>query len=365
MRKSNFYIILICLIQFNSGAVAQTVPELLLPDTLDGVVRLDVSSIPDQEREADLLMVFVENEAETYVSNAVQGRYTRVGDYLNFEPYFPFEAGLTYVAKVRTSHSENPYNYRRFQIGEKRAVEEAKVLSIFPSASELPENVLRFYIHFNSPMRKGQSLRYIQLVDSNGNIDGQAFMEFKQELWSTDGKRLTILLDPGRIKRGVATNRSLGPALLEGKSYTLSISGDWTDVYGQALSGDITKEIVVVSPYRRQMEVNEWALDLPSSNSQDTLSIHFDRILDYALIQSMIQIEDEEGNLLDGHWEVFEHEQLIQFIPRGNWRKGNYRIVVDSRLEDVAGNSLQNLLDHLETDGGNSEAPYQVVEFKL
>ena len=71
--------------------------------------------------------------------------------------------------------------------------------------------------------------------------------------------------------------------------------------------------------------------------------------MDHALIQSMLQLEDEENNLIDGHWEILEGEQRIQFIPEVKWQKGNYQIVFDSRLEDVAGNNLNSLLDEKVT----------------
>ncbi|MEL6834028.1 MAG: hypothetical protein AAFP77_13630 [Bacteroidota bacterium] len=354
--------------QYNSGVVAQTAPELVLPVTLDGVIQLDVSSIPNQNRETpdyDLFAVFVENESEAYTSNAIQGRYTKEGDILSFKPYFPFEPGLTYIAKVRSANYEGHYFLKSFQIEEQKAAAKAGVLSIYPSASQLPENLLRFYLYFNTPMQQGQALSHIQLVDAVGNMDQHAFMEFKQELWSADGKRLTLLFDPGRIKRGVSTNLRRGPALLEGRRFELRISSAWKDVYGQELGNQASKEIEVVSPYRQQINVNEWVANPPNLNSQDTLRIHFDRILDYALLQSMIQLQDAEKNLIEGHWEVLQQEQLIQFIPTAPWRQGNYQIVVNSRLEDVAGNSLQNLLDHMETSGENDDRLYHIIEFKL
>lgn len=220
-------------------------------------------------------------------------------------------------------------------------------------------------VYFNTPMKKGQALKHIQLIDAEGNIDNHAFMEFKQELWSRDGKRLTVLFDPGRIKRGVATNMLRGPALLRGKQYNLSISGAWQDVYGQQLSEETTKEIEVVHAYRHQIKVNEWVIDKPKANCHDTLTIQFDRIMDHALIQSMIQLVDAEKKLIAGYWEISEKEQVIQFIPEKKWKKGAYRIVIDSRLEDVAGNNLQNLLDHNKTDEDNNSHLYQFIEFSI
>ena len=358
---------MIILVIYNSGVVAQTTPELILPEGLHGTVKLNISTIQNQNKEIlddDLLTVFVKNELGKYVTNAIQGQHKRVGDYLLFKPYFPFESGMTYIVKIKNANSASIYSYQSFQIGKEKTVEEAKVVSIYPSARQLPENLLRFYLYFNTPMKKGQALKHIQLTDAEGNIDNHAFMEFKQELWSADDKRLTILFDPGRIKRGVSTNKLRGPALLKGERYKLIISGTWQDVYGQELSVTTTKKIEVVNAYRHHIKVNEWGIGKPKENSHDALTIHFDRIIDHALIQSMVQLEDGEKKRIAGYWEILEKEQLIQFIPETKWKKGKYRIVIDSRLEDVAGNNLQNLLDHNIEEDYDSHL-YQFIEFKM
>jgi hypothetical protein len=366
--KFRFYFIAIILVMYSSGVVSQTTPELILPKDLHGTVELNSSTIPNSNKDildSDLLVVFVENKAGEYISNAIQGQYARKGGSLHFKPYFPFERGMTYVVKTRSTNCDSTYCFQAFQIGERKTVEKAKVISIYPSASRLPENVLRFYIYFNTPMKKGEALKHIQLVDAAGNVDSHAFMEFKQELWSADGKRLTILFDPGRIKRGVSTNILRGPALIEGGRYSLSVSGAWEDVYGQQLSAKTTKKIEVVNAYRHHISVSEWGVEKPKNNSYGSLSVHFDRIIDHALIQSMTKLVDTEGRLVPGHWEVLKKEQMIQFIPEKQWEKGSYRIIIDSRLEDVSGNNLQNLLDHNTTGGENNSQLYQTIGFKI
>ena len=59
----------------------------------------------------------------------------------------------------------------------------------------------------------------------------------------------------------------------------------------------------------------------------------------------MIRIEDENKNLIVGYWETSEEEKTIQFIPEKTWKKGSYQIIMDSSMEDVSGNNLNNLLD--------------------
>jgi len=368
MLKFSFNLVFFLSIIINSGVVAQSTPELVFPSSLQGSIKFELSANPNSNKEKldyDQLAVYVKNSAEEYGSNPIQGQHIREGNYLIFKPYFPFESGMIYVARTKKNNSHSDYSFHSFQIGKKKKIEESKIISIYPTASQLPENLLRFYIYFNTPMKKGEALKHIQLTDEAGNVDNHTFMEFKQELWSSDDKRLTILFDPGRIKRGVTTNIKEGPALIEGKRYKLSISGTWQDVYGQKLSTKTTKEFEVINAYRHHMKVADWVVNKPRTNNNDTLTIHFDRILDHALIQSMFKLEDEENNLMDGYWEILEKEQLVQFIPKYKWEKGNYRIVIDGRLEDISGNNLQNLLDHTKTSKENNKKPLQYIKFKI
>lgn len=347
--------------------LSQTAPSLILANEITGKVRLDISTFPNfniEKMDYDYLSVFVKNNRAEYSSNAIQGRYTIEGDYLAFAPYFPFEKGMTYVVRTKNAKTDSKYSYQSFQVEKKEVVDKAEVISIFPSADELPENLLRFYLYFNTPMKKGQALKHIKLVDALGNIDNHAFMEFKQELWSPDGKRLTILFDPGRIKRGVSTNMELGPALLEGKQYQLVISGAWQDVYGQELSINTTKEFVVIRAYRQHIKVDELEIQKPKEDSEEILSIHFDRIIDHALVQSMIQIMDENGKEIAGDWQTSTEEKIIQFVPEKNWKKGTYRIIMDNRLEDTAGNNLNNLLDQ-KTGKNNADVQQIIRKFTI
>lgn len=360
--------VIFLLLIFSSRLMGQSSHNLHLPNDLHGAVKLNISTLPNLEAESlayEELAVFVKNEKGEYITNAIQGDYKREGNYLLFKPYFPFESGMTYVVRTKDTRIDGPYSFQSFEIGKKKKLEEAKIISIYPSAHQLPENLLRFYIYFNTPMKKGQVLKHIQLIDAEGNIDRHAFMEFKQELWSADGKRLTILFDPGRIKKGVSTNILRGPALLDKKHYKLSISGTWEDVYGQPLSIHTTKEIEVVGAYRQHIKVGDWSVDKPKTNSHHPLTLHFDRIIDHALLQSMITVENKGKRPIAGHWEISEKEQQIQFIPEHKWQKGNYRIVVDSRLEDIAGNNLQNLLDHHKIDKMTNSHSHQFIDFRL
>jgi len=349
-----------------SKLFSQTEAALILPTEPNGTAKLAIPAFTHLDAGDigyKLLAVFVQEEGERQGTIPVQGNHIVKGDYLIFSPFFPFERGITYAVRTKLVDPDNTYSYQSFLLAKNQILDQAKVVEIYPSGPQLPENLLRFYIYSNTPMKKGNALKYIHLTNAAGKIDAHAFMEFKQELWSPDGKRLTILFDPGRIKRGVSTNRELGPALVEGTSYQLTISGDWQDVYGQELLAEITKEFTVVQPHRQQLNAEEWEIHKPTVNTYESLRIVFDRTIDHALAQSMIQIEDEENNLISGCWETLEQERQIQFIPDKTWQSGKYQIIIDGRLEDVAGNNLYAPLDQNAVEGKKRRSSQKVMRY--
>jgi hypothetical protein len=98
------------------------------------------------------------------------------------------------------------------------------------------------------------------------------FMEFKQELWSPDQKRLTVLLDPGRIKRGVATNDRLGQALIAGEQYKFMVDAAWPDAQGQPLGFSYEKAFRVTPAVRSAVEIENWALNSPAAGSKTPIN---------------------------------------------------------------------------------------------
>lgn len=362
-----FGLILFLIVASSLRIMAQTIPGLLLPEHSNGAIHFDLSGIANHQKDKfnyDLLSVFVANETKEYTASLpMQGDFSKVENVLIFKPYFSFENGLTYVIRISNS-TPNEFSYVSFKIGEREKKDQAKLLRIFPTANILPENLLRFYFYFQTPMQQEEALKHIKLIDDQGNIDDQVFMKFKEELWSNDGKRLTLLFDPGRIKRGVATNVRQGAALENGRRYQLNISGDWQDVYGQKLCKSRVKEITVKEPYRKRLNPDEWTVKEPTLASLDKLTINFDRIIDHTLIQAMIQIIDDTEHFVEGNWEIGNAEKQIHFVPRNKWQKGAYKIIFDTQLEDVTGNNLKNLLDHhiLEQD---IDEKFQFLKFVI
>ena len=60
----------------------------------------------------------------------------------------------------------------------------------------------------------------------------------------------------------------------------------------------------------------------------------------------LISVVDETGEVIEGQFTVADDQQSLRFEPRHNWDGKHIEIVIDPRLEDVAGNNFQELLDH-------------------
>lgn len=111
-------------------------------------------------------------------------------------------------------------------------------IDIYPTAEDLPENLLRFYVYFPRSMGQQDILLHIEIRDEAGNpVDG-ALLSNRYDLWSPDRRRLTLLLDPGRVKTGLAAHEAMGRALQPDQRYSLSIRGTATDAEGCALGQD-------------------------------------------------------------------------------------------------------------------------------
>jgi hypothetical protein len=293
---------------------------------------------------SDLLAVYVGALPCCEDRNPIAGRYAREDNTLSFVPAFGFEDGQSYVARMRTDQGDE---YVTFSLPGDDDNVPAFVTQVFPSEDTLPENVLRFYLHFSTPMQPHVAFDFIKLRNANGDVDEAAFMRFKQELWNEDRTRLTVLVDPGRIKRNVATNVELGPALLEGQMYTLAVDAGWLSADGRSTLPGFTKTFRVGAPLRELPSVEHWEYTRPCVGTQGSLYVTFDRPFDRHLMAQKIRVTDNEGQGIEGAFIVGSGERSLIFTPDIAWSGETIQILVDPTLEDVAANNFRDLLDHL------------------
>src|SRR5215469_6062875 len=97
-------------------------------------------------------------------------------------------------------------------------------VDIWPTANRLPANILRFYVQFSEPAEAVFDPAQLRLITATSALVPDAFLMLNEELWSPDGRRLTVLMEPGRIKRGMGSDLTHGPALVPGRSYRLEVA---------------------------------------------------------------------------------------------------------------------------------------------
>jgi hypothetical protein len=299
------------------------------------------------EQWSALFAVYVVKKGDARPSQLpVGGTYRIVKDVVRFEPRYPLANNVTYRAVVQPGHFPGadpklaPKPLETELALAKPAAKAATVVeSIFPSADRLPENQLKFYLHFSAPMSRGEAYQRLQLLDEQGKAVQYPFLELDEELWDPSGKRFTVFFDPGRIKRGLKPREDLGPVLEEGKRYTLVIDRRWNDATGQPLKETVRKTFQVLAPEDRLPDPKTWKLETPSAGTTQPLVVIFPRPLDHALLHRLLWVESGEKRL-DGSIKVSAKETRCEFTPKAAWTAGSFNLVADKRLEDLAGNSI-------------------------
>jgi hypothetical protein len=280
----------------------------------------------------------------------VAGRYNVFNDQLEFTPSFPFESDVKYRAifdprSVKPRLQEEPSTLE-FQIPPApKAQAHTAVTHIFPSSHLLPENLLRFYVCFSNSMRRGEASHEIRLLDSVGQHVSDALYRPPVELWDKAMRSLTVLLDPGRLKRWLGPHLALGPPLRVGEKYTLEIDSGMIDLHGRPLGECFRKDFRAGNPVREQLAVNSWKLLPPATGSREPLMLEFEASLDWAQLFWMITVSTTDGVSINGEVIVDRCETRWCFTPNSPWAVGKYRIRVRSGLEDVCGNNLSGAFD--------------------
>ncbi len=302
----------------------------------------------DADRLGELFVVRVA-DVDADVPNTT-GAVSFVDGKLRFEPRYPFTQGTTYDAvlyrsRIPGNDKSTPDVSEGFGF-ERAPLDSPTVVSnVYPSADEVPENLLKFYLHFSAPMSRGEAYRRIHLLDASGNEVADPFLELGEELWDRDMRRFTLLFDPGRIKRGLKPREEVGPVLEEGKQYTLVVDRDWLDAKGYPLAKELRKSFVALPPDESQLDVAAWKIEPPQADTRDPLIVRFPEPLDHSLLERVVRVVDKSDAEVPGEIETVDHETCWRFTPTHAWEAGDYRLLADTTLEDLAGNSIGRAFD--------------------
>jgi hypothetical protein len=264
---------------------------------------------------------------------------------LRFTPQFPLTPGVAYRAEFNAARLPGAAVDARPVTSEFTAPALPRgprtvVTHLFPSAEEVPENLLKFYLHFSAPMSRGHIYDHIHLRDEAGREVELPFLEIDEELWDPEMKRLTLFIDPGRIKRGVRPLEEIGPALEAGHRFSLAIDAAWLDAAGQPLAQKHERTFRVGPPDRTPIAPAEWKIAAPAAATRDALRITFPEPMDHALALRLLRVTRADGTPVEGVTALTDTERRWSFTPSQAWHPGAHHLIIPTTLEDLAGNNV-------------------------
>ncbi len=226
-----------------------------------------------------------------------------------------------------------------FSSSEKPRAVQPVVQAIYPTANVLPENLLKFYIHFSAPMCRGEAYKRIHLMHEGVEIQ-DPFLELGEELWDVEQTRFTLFIHPGRIKHGVKPREDSGLPMTEGKEYQLHIDEAWLGADQQPLAAKFVKKFRVVAADEEQPNPVNWKIGTPKANTRSSVTLTFNEPLDHAMLNRVLQVKDPGGDTVQGKVTVSENETVWAFEPTEPWKRSDYAIEIATNLEDLTGNSI-------------------------
>lgn len=296
---------------------------------------------------------------------ALIGSYRVEGQTLVFEPRFPLQPGVRYRAIARPPGLQSVSLVVDLP---RPDVKPSTVVSrVYPTTSVLPENQLKFYIHFSAPMARGLAYDHVSLFQDGGGRVDKPFLELGEELWDPQGTRFTLFFDPGRIKRGLVSQEELGIALENGRRYTLVVDTGWLDATGNPLASEFRKEFSVGPADRTALSVSDWKVRTPARETRAALIVEFPEPMDHAILLRDLEVRDASGNPVTGDVDVPVGEKVWSFIPDEAWKSGAYTIRAGSAVADLAGNMIDRPfeIDRVVGDEDHAGSALHTLPFRI
>lgn len=337
---ASFFIFQACNSPIDKSQVFISITEDAAQVAVEGAKSLVGRRQIDELEEDFRLYILDESKQLRQDQAAIGGEYKVEDGKLIFTPTYPFLKGKTYRALF---HLGGDVIERDFFIRNTNRPK-SEISEIYPSAAELPLNVLKFYIQFTDSMSRGFAYDNIHFVSADGDTLKDVYLKLAEELWSPDMKRFTLLLDPGRIKRGLKSLEDLGYVFEHEHSYSLVVNKNWRDAHDMPMTNGFEKQFKTAGlyeTYRGSLSLGK----IPKAGTTDPVSLKSAFPNDYALLLRVVHIFDGEGREIAGEIEIKKNEKLWKFRPAKAWTNENYQVRVESIIEDVTGNNMTNPFD--------------------
>jgi hypothetical protein len=339
-----------------ASATARAYVEI---DGLNNVERRTLASYASSDDWQRALTVSVKTGDDRDEPIPIAGTYEVKDDKLRFTPRFPFDPGRQYEVRLQRgaiAREAVPPTFATVALPAPPPAPPTFVTEVYPTADVIPENQLRFYIHFSAPMARDGGLPHVQILDDRGRPIDDPFLPVDADFWNSDHTRFTVFFEPGRQKRGILPNRRMGRSLVAGRRYTLRVNREWRDGHGNPLRDTWTRTFRVGPADLAPIAPAAWRVEPPRAGTRDAITVRFPRPLDHGLLARALGVARGEQPVT-GNVSVSEHETVWSLRPHAPWQDGSHDIVALSILEDLAGNRIGRPFEIVSTDRGGDEAP--------
>lgn len=134
-------------------------------------------------------------------------------------------------------------------------------------------------------------------------------------------------------------------SLLEGNNYKVIVKKEWRDQTGRMLEKNYSKNFYSTKKDTISPDCSNWIIDPPKAGNDLPWRISFPEPLDWVLLKTALQLRDSTGHRVRGEFITTTNESSINFQPSQAWKPGKYRLIAESRLEDLAGNNMERAFD--------------------
>ncbi len=191
-------------------------------------------------------------------------------------------------------------------------------------------------------MSRGEVYDRVRLLKEDGQAVDLPFLRLGEELWDPTGTRLTLLIDPGRIKRGLKPREENGPVLEAGQTLHPGHRPQAGPTPRATRSAkEFRKTFRAEAADETQPDPKTWTIARPAASTREPLILTFPEPLDRALIESGLTLVDAQGR---GGRRAARRSRptrpVGEFTPESPWAEGDYQLLIDADLEDLAGNSI-------------------------
>lgn len=278
-------------------------------------------------------------------SPAIIGTVNRDDAFTTFSPIVPFDQETPYTLV----YDGQIFHFEIARPGDQPIM---MVNEIYPSAKEVPANILKWYIQFSQPVNPVKIYEHINFLDQHGKLIDRSILHLGAPLLSEDGTLLTVWVEPGRQKQLLGPNQHLGSVFEPHQQYTLYIANTLKDAQGVPIAKSVRHTFTTIEADRIKPALSNWNIAPLKVDTRQPLAITSNEHLDYGSLLDALRVL-LDGDEIVGTLSYDNQTATIHFTPTENWKKGTYTVQLAYQLEDLAGNNLKHLFDrplHKEQD---------------